>query len=122
MTPPPLHSHPFNLTLHTSNATPPTAKEAFDLITAHRIPGATLAQITQAQTLGGTLRALSVHPAKGQAKRAQIFHRPNRKQYRQMLRRMVRVMDFTDELSIDSLADLVAEAKTLLKMDRRKGG
>jgi hypothetical protein len=115
MNPPPLYPHPFTLTLHTSNPTPPTVQEAFDLIIAHRIEGATPAQIANAQTLGGTLRALSVHASEGQAKSTRYFQRPSRKQYRQMLKRMVRVLDFTDELSMNSLAELVMEAKTLLQ-------
>ncbi len=115
MQPPPLYSHSFHLILHTSNPTPPSVQSAFDLITAHRIAGWTPDEITHAQTLGGTLRALSVHASEGQTKSARYFQRPSRKQYKQMIRRMVGVLDFTDELSIDSLAELVVEAKALLQ-------
>lgn len=126
---PHLHAHPFRLVLVTESPNPPTTEQAFLVCMGHRIQGQDPATVARNATLDGRLKGVSVlpyspdpQPAKGQTKKAQIFQRPTRKQYRQMVRRMVRVMDFTDELSIDSLADLVVEAKTLLKMDRRKGG
>jgi hypothetical protein len=117
MIPPPLHSHSFKLTLHTSNATPPTAKEAFDLITAHRIEGAIPAQVVQAQTLGGTLRALSVHAAEGQTKRRDpdAPRRPKRREYRVMLNRLVELVQFENQISFTEFAEVVEQAKRLIE-------
>ena len=116
MHPPPLHSHPFTLTLHTSTPTPPTVQEAFDLITAHRIQGATMAEIDHAQTLGGTLRALSVHPAKGQAKRRDpdAPPRPKRKEYKAIIRTLLALIHCDDELDMDDVERAIGQAKRIL--------
>jgi hypothetical protein len=116
MQPPPLHSHPFTLTLHTSSANTPTVQEAFDLIVSHRIEGATMAEIDHAQTLGGTLRALSVHPAKGQAKRQQpdAPPRPKRKEYKAIIRTLLALIHCDDELDMDDVERAIGQAKRIL--------
>jgi hypothetical protein len=116
MHPPPLHPHPFTLTLHTSSATPPTVQAAFDLIIAHRIEGATPAQIADAQTLGGTLRALSVHPAKGQTKRRDpdTPPRPTRKQYKAIIRTLLALIHCDEELDMDDVERAIGQAKRIL--------
>jgi len=113
----PLHSHPFTLTLHTSTPTPPTCKEAFDLVISHRIEGVDPAMVVEAQTLGGTLRALSVHPVKGQAKRRDpnAPPRPKRKEYKAIIRTLLALIHCDDELDMDDVKRAIGQAKRLLK-------
>jgi hypothetical protein len=119
MHPPPLYSHSFHLTLHTSNPTPPSTQDAFDLITAHRIAGRTPDQITHAQTLGGTLRALSVHASEGQAKRSERKGtndaRPSRKQYKAIIRNLLRVMQCENGLDLYEFTAALEQAKNILE-------
>jgi hypothetical protein len=117
---PPLHSYPFTLTLHTSSATPPTVQAAFDLVMAHRIEGVDPALVVEAQTLGGTLRALSVHPVhpvKGQAKRRDpdAPPRPKRKEYKAIIRTLLALIHCDDELDMDDVERAIGQAKRLLK-------
>jgi len=117
MHPPPLHSHSFHLILHTSNPTPPSTQEAFDLITAHRIAGSTPDQITHAQTLGGTLRALSVHASEGQTKRGltKAQSRPKRKEYKAIIRTLLALIHCEDDLNMDDVERAIRQAKSILE-------
>ena len=117
MQPPPLHPHSFHLILHTSNPTPPSTQEAFDLITAHRIAGRTTDQITHAQTLGGTLRALSVHASEGQTKRQQpdAQSRPKRKEYKAIIRTLLALIHCEDDLNMDDVERAIKAAQRILK-------
>jgi hypothetical protein len=89
---------------------------AFDLIVTHRIEGATPAQIADAQTLGGTLRALSVHPVKGQAKSTPKNGqpRPKRKEYKAIIRTLLALIHCDDELDMDDVERAIGQAKRIL--------
>jgi len=115
--PAPIYAHPFTLVLHTSNATPPTTEEAFDFVAAHRITGMTPAQIVQAQTLNGTLRAMSVYPVEGQTKRQapKSPPRPKRQEYRQTIRTLLALIHCESTLELEGMVQAVKQAKRLLK-------
>jgi hypothetical protein len=114
---PPVYSHPFTLILHTSNPTPPTITDAFGLVTAHRIKGATPALVVDAQTLSGTLRAVSVHASEGQAKRqdSDCPPRPKRREYKDTIRTLLALIHCEDELDMDDVERAIRQAKRLLK-------
>ena len=114
---PPVYSHPFTLILHTSHPTPPTVGEAFGLVTAHRIAGVTPALVVDAQTLSGTLRALSVHPVEGQTKSRDpdAPPRPKRRDYKDTIRTLLALIHCEDELDMDEVERAIRQAKRLIK-------
>jgi hypothetical protein len=114
---PPVYSHPFTLILHTSNPKPPTTKESLDLILAGRVEGQTPEQIAHAQTLSGTLRALSVHASEGQTKRqdSDCPPRPKRREYKDTIRTLLALIHCEDELDMDDVECAIRQAKRLLK-------
>jgi hypothetical protein len=113
----PVYSHPFTLILHTSNPTPPTVGDAFGLVTAHRIAGATPALVVDAQTLSGTLRAVSIHPAEGQTKSRDpdAPPRPKRREYKDTIRTLLALIHCEDELNMDDVERAIRQAKRLIK-------
>jgi len=117
MPPDPLYSHDYRLTLHTSSPTPPPVEAAFLFITAHRLAGQTPAQITHAQTLGGTLRAISVYPQEGRTKRrlTKAQSRPKRKEYRKIINDLLHLLQCDDGIDLPQFTRTVKAAKRILE-------